>query len=322
MTAQHCPGSGWARTCEEKDGLKVHLLEHMKTLWAKIGFQPSSFNMDGNLEDDEMPRTVNIKENNFTPTHKKNKLDNLEMEKFTGVVVGNFPKEIPETAVSSFLEEKGMPMGWKDIKIIRKHKNTCVEIENLEPQACKSIISEVDNKPFFDRKLYCSGMSNVISPVKPSDVTVEKPKITVNENPIKEKEPAKKSQTPSKKSIPGLPEEELLKGKKKKGRKPKHAEKPEIKSKHLTVSDFLPASSNIDQLFDFSDNRSEDGAKGFFQRSPMDALTPTSPNPRSAKLSQKEEMWNMSVEQQRKRPSSPQEDFRRIRSRSSSELNL
>ena len=175
----------------------------MKTLWAHIGFKPSNFNNNESLDGDEMSANVNIKENNFTPPQKKNKLNEMEMDKFTGVVIRNFPKEIPETAITSFLEDKGLPMGWKDIKIIRKHKNSSVDIENLDAKVCKMIIEEINNRPFFDRKLYCNGMSNVTTPEKVIANDVEKQNNTLKEDSSKEQDPKKNEPNPIKNTIPG-----------------------------------------------------------------------------------------------------------------------
>ena len=82
----------------------------MKTLWNTIGFKPSEFRLDEIEENEDCTADVEIKDTNFTPPQKKNKLSEEEELKFTGVSIKNFPQEIPDQALIAFLETKGLPM--------------------------------------------------------------------------------------------------------------------------------------------------------------------------------------------------------------------
>ena len=44
-TARDCLGAGIARECEDQGGVRVHLADHMKHLWAEIDFNPTSFEL-------------------------------------------------------------------------------------------------------------------------------------------------------------------------------------------------------------------------------------------------------------------------------------
>ena len=59
-TSRNCPGRGIARDCETEGGERVLLTDHMKAVWALIGFCPSSFELPESSEDyatiiDEQP---------------------------------------------------------------------------------------------------------------------------------------------------------------------------------------------------------------------------------------------------------------------------
>lgn len=60
QTSRDCPGGGLAKNCYEKNGPKVDLIDHMKSHWNSIGYEPASFNIDdANNEDCE---DITIKE--------------------------------------------------------------------------------------------------------------------------------------------------------------------------------------------------------------------------------------------------------------------
>ena len=41
-TASTCPGGGIAQLCEEREGPKVNLNEHMRVLWGELNYKPSN----------------------------------------------------------------------------------------------------------------------------------------------------------------------------------------------------------------------------------------------------------------------------------------
>ena len=41
-----CPGQAVAKVCQENKGGKVQLSDHMRKLWAGIGFNPTSFKLE------------------------------------------------------------------------------------------------------------------------------------------------------------------------------------------------------------------------------------------------------------------------------------
>ena len=61
--SRSCLGGGWARSCEQRAGVKVDLREHMKQLWLSIGFSPANFE-DKDASDNVTELDVH---SNFTP---------------------------------------------------------------------------------------------------------------------------------------------------------------------------------------------------------------------------------------------------------------
>ena len=55
-TSGGCLGSGIAKECEDKGGIRVQLSDHMRQVWSEIGFCPTTFelpeSMDGMSEGD------------------------------------------------------------------------------------------------------------------------------------------------------------------------------------------------------------------------------------------------------------------------------
>ena len=48
-----CPGQAVAKVCQENKGEKVQLSDHMRKLWAVIGFNPTSFELEDDQDEEE-----------------------------------------------------------------------------------------------------------------------------------------------------------------------------------------------------------------------------------------------------------------------------
>ena len=192
-TPLNCPGAAWAKTCEEKGGNKVTLRDHMKALWAEIGFKPEDFKLDYDESEENLNADVEIKENGqFTPPHKSRPQEQIENDKFNGVVIKNLPKDIPDREITLFLESKGLPIGHKGMCIGRNIRNTNVDISNLPATVCNTLIGNIHENVFFNNKIYCRGISDIMTPEKvpstQSNPTPEKVPPTQS-NPTPEKVP-------------------------------------------------------------------------------------------------------------------------------------
>ena len=342
QTSRVCAGGSWAKKCEENKGERVKLIDHMKTLWQEIGFKPSEFKLE-EVEEDDRTADAEIKDTIFTPPQRRNKLSSDEKAKFTGVSIKNLPKDIPDQAIIAFLETKGLPMGWKKVKFIRNQKNTNVDIDGIEAVVCETLIENFHEQICFDMKTYCRGMSRVITPIKPS---------TDNNSPVTPQQPehqqlasispgknctTEKTNSPGSK-IPGLSEKDFKKSQKNKKKKNKEITSSEKKKREQYKQKYFikvgKSKHGMDE-FIFSENEdgnesdSENSGKGFFRKSPLESvslvddeiplLTPTAFKSRTAKTIQKQELWNLSVQQSGKRPlPSPEDQHRHMRKKSSS----
>ena len=81
----------------------------------------------------------------------------------------NFPKDTPEQAIIAFLETQGLPIGLKNVKFHKNKKNINIDVENIEPSLCHTLIRNLHDKVAFDAKIYCRGLSYVITPPKPAE---------------------------------------------------------------------------------------------------------------------------------------------------------
>ena len=287
MTAKDCLGDAFAKTCEQNNGLKVKLADHMKEHWKKIGFVPTNFRREALNEDEDLELTedVRIKDNNkFTPTHRKP--DNSdENAHFTSIIIRNLPKDIPDDEIKKFLVSKDLPKEHTELKIIRNKHNTNVEINSLDNVTCDTLIKNINEKKFFNIKTFCRGLSNLETPTKDSkkgDPTPEKPSVakdvstcsnntanassTDSTSSLVAQVPSDNVATPKK--IPGLPPVNPKKSAnklkkaaaKEKNRLKKIEQKNDTKSKQHSKEDFLVNQHKKDTKqikgYQFSDDNS------------------------------------------------------------------
>ena len=333
-------GGGIARVCENNNGTKIKLIDHMKTHWETIGFKPSSFHLD--MDDslnNEKTADAPIKTNtHFTPPQKPIPIESQETN-LIGVVVKNLPENIPEEDIIKFLSTKGLDQKDAEIKIHHNKKNTNVDIEGISNETIAILIKNLHENIFFNKKVYCRGLQAVHTPKtkKPSDIT----------SAAVETNQGNQNTSPLLKQIPGLPIAEQKKAEKKKQQETSKNEKKTIgkkkKGENKTGSSVATYISKEDpKLKDFlfkddednSESRSEDDSKkspGFpWRRSPLYSETDREKNLNkflsipsfssvSAKKIQKEQTWlQQSTSGPLKRPlaSPTDENLRRLRSKS------
>ena len=196
-TPAACPGSGIARTCEERGGLKTGLKEYMEKLWEEIGYKPAEFSREIG-EDDTESEDVEIRENEgFTPPYK-NRPDMSETDRknLTGISVRNLPSDLAEDQCQAFLEAHGVPANHSDIKINRLKYSTTVDVEQLDADTCLMILENIKDITIFEKKIYAKGIASLNR--KSEEVETEN-----LENEQAKAKPAV-SPPPVKKIIPGL----------------------------------------------------------------------------------------------------------------------
>ena len=116
------------------------LTEHMMTLWEEIGFAPSSFELDeeDKTEDDVDQATKDapkISRSSFPLLVNYQAPSLNDIEKFDGLTIRNFPKNLKDEEIVTSLINHGLPADLKeeDVKINKGERNSHVIIENLSP---------------------------------------------------------------------------------------------------------------------------------------------------------------------------------------------
>ena len=174
QTAETCKGEAVASDCEANDGERFPLVDHMKTLWAMVGFEPFSFELNVDELDLEanVGGDVTIKDKAvFSPNIKRPNPSGKDIEKYVGVTVNNFPKQLAKTDIVSFLQEHGLSDKCnKDSIALSDTKNgTNVEISPLDQDTVDKLIKKINfsetRTKFFDRPLYCRALRE-LTPTK------------------------------------------------------------------------------------------------------------------------------------------------------------
>ena len=221
---------------------------------------------------------------------------------FSGVVIRNLPPEMSDKDIESFIHSKGVPKGHKAIKISVGRKNKNVDIDDLDVKICETLITDLHEKIFFNRKIYCRGLSNIITPEKgpqvdnrgmrelPSNTSAGQSEFQV----IPEKTPL---------SIPGLPKIDSSRAAKKERQRQNKLRKQKSlndvgPTKSIETSDdsFTSVDENIDETsqFEFKDMIVVTAAKPC---SNLDSLLPRSPKkPTKRRNSTEDDILDILVE--------------------------
>ena len=144
-----CRGSGIAKVCEAKGGIRVEFTDYIKELWRKIGYSPREDELDNQLND-EIENTTKVGEA-FTPV----KIPSEDSDKYAGVVITQFPRGMDNGEVLEFLCRCSLPDEKKEEVIIKD--NGKVTIKNLTSEESSHLIEAIHGKVHFDRRMFCNG---------------------------------------------------------------------------------------------------------------------------------------------------------------------
>ena len=104
-----CPGGAKAKACKEMETPQVHLGDHMRALWKLIQFDPQSFEMPeyNELESsDNIGGDRKVLETVHFPQVDRPNISESEKNKFNIVRIRNFPLNMSDEEIVSFLKEK------------------------------------------------------------------------------------------------------------------------------------------------------------------------------------------------------------------------
>ena len=167
--AEQCKGDAVAKSCEENQGVRIELQEHMRSLWEKVGFIPQNFQLS--LEDDEINDVVIKDAERFSPKINRPEASEDEKSKFNGIVLKNFPRETKKVDIINLLKSNGLDKNFtQDNIIFGTHGN--VEICKLSATSCQEIIKNIhfpeSRHKFFGKPIYCRATRD-LTPVKPAE---------------------------------------------------------------------------------------------------------------------------------------------------------
>ena len=159
---QHCPGKGVAKKCEVQGGPKVLFIDHILDMWKRIGYSPDNATLSeiASHDSEEAGELQQQDGGDFTP----GKRPVPATERFTGVQIKQFPRDIDHGEIVEFLVASGLPEKKKE-NITIMNNGTAI-IKDLENGVCVALIQAIHGKKKFDKKLYCNGFIP-LTPEKP-----------------------------------------------------------------------------------------------------------------------------------------------------------
>ena len=136
----------------------------MKILWAKVGFTPTSFELDESHEELEDDGIHLIRETNFPPSINRPMPTERDMDLYDSIIVKNVPAKVTDNEIIEFLKFKGVAKNHSrdDFKINRGDRNSNIVVEGIPNERINDIIKSVNfpdiKEKFFDSPLYCKAI--------------------------------------------------------------------------------------------------------------------------------------------------------------------
>ena len=178
-----CPGGAKAKSCKESGTEQVHLHDHMKILWANIGFDPQNFEIS-EAEYDDMENFDNLGGDRkvLNTVHFPRQVDRSQLsesEKYTSVRIRNFPLEISDEEIVTFLKDNvGDEISNSDIKSEKTQYSTNIILgpgPNLEliAKATELLDYKTTSKTFFEERKLHVQLHRPLTPEKKEEGGIE-----------------------------------------------------------------------------------------------------------------------------------------------------
>ena len=148
-----CPGQAVAKVCQENKGEKDQLSDHMRKLWAEIGFNPTSFERMIKMKKNLTLRNLTQNKETAVIAEKvaliKTPMTEKNLGKVAGIKLDNVPREKTEGDTVELLE-KQTKLNKDELKIVMKEsgkENTTVRVTNgIELEDIMNTIDKIDYK--------------------------------------------------------------------------------------------------------------------------------------------------------------------------------
>ena len=122
----------------------------------------------------DIKREVPILEAQTFQNKDKAVIEEKDMDKYDGITVNNFPLNIPDEEILSFLLEKGLPpeVDRNSMDFVRSDRNTRVQVDgSLQPHAVQLLMKNIHyhecQSKFWNVPIYCKPM-RTLTPIKVS----------------------------------------------------------------------------------------------------------------------------------------------------------
>ena len=151
--AQTCPGKGLAKDCSSE---KVLLSEHMLTYWKTINFQPETTDMNEvDVDENEKVEEVIQTKDQVKEKQQKMTLDKDMMNRYGGVVIKGFKKEVVIEEAVEILKDAGLPFdyGREDLQTREKGGNITIYVHDLKPEACVEIVNNLHGEEKLGQRI-------------------------------------------------------------------------------------------------------------------------------------------------------------------------
>ena len=147
--ASKCPGKALARNCTSA---RVSLYDHMQSYWNDINFNPETTEIN-DIEENESELSEAILVTDQAPkTFQKVSSENEFSNKYGGVVLKGFRKGDPIEGILEILKAAGLPgdFGVEDLQPVERGNSLTVNIHELQPKPCISLINNLNGKVVND----------------------------------------------------------------------------------------------------------------------------------------------------------------------------
>ena len=163
--ARSCIGAGIARDCEGQGGVRVHLSDHMRELWSKIGFNPTSFELPDIVEGEGDKPIVDMK--NFQRPAPENVKTQADIDRYCGLRINNLPLSLSDEDIIKFLVEQVDTSINKEVVNIMNYKKTKSAIisAGLSSETVTKVLEKIDfttsRNMFMEVPLYCRPLRDI-----------------------------------------------------------------------------------------------------------------------------------------------------------------
>ena len=145
----------------------MNLGDHMRKLWAEVGFQPTSFTLPSGDDSNDQNDIPIADSNRFNRVEKPQPVTEELEERFVGMTIANISLDVSDEDVKKFVAEYvSENIDDTEIGLVRDNKKITVTITSqLNSKVIKETMSKINfsdcREKFFGRPLYCRPLRDI-----------------------------------------------------------------------------------------------------------------------------------------------------------------